>query len=190
MKQLIKKILKEETEFNILEKFVKRELDKKVKMGELPRIFHQSLKLLSLDKYVDEIQKIYFDYVGGPEEAFKMFKDFINNNIITEKDLKDVGINLPAEDKFKVKLLIDNPDYRGKRIVGRNDELEMGFSIIDGTFITSEGIMTLDELFEERYDDIWLDVGDVLRSEIEDYVESVSNNFGLEFDTITSHWDD
>lgn len=190
MKQLIKKILKEETEFNILEKFVKRELDKKVKMGELPRIFHQSLKLLSLDKYVDEIQKIYFDYVGGPEEAFKMFKDFINNNIITEKDLKDVGINLPAEDKFKVKLLIDNPDYRGKRIVGRNDELEMGFSIIDGTFITSEGIMTLDELFEERYDDIWLDVTDDLRYQIEGYVEVVAASFFLEFSLVSTEFMD
>ena len=43
---------------------------------------------------------------------------------------------------------------------------------------------------DERYDDIWLDVTDHLRSEIEFYILNISEgDFGLYFDTATSHWD-
>jgi len=74
--------------------------------------------------------------------------------------------------------------------MGSNEELEFGFALLDGQFATSEGILTLEELNEERYDDIWIDVTDYLRTELEDYVWSVGNNFGLEFDAYTSYWDD
>ena len=87
------------------------------------------------------------------------------------------------EDIYKIKIYkIYNENFEP------DDELEYSFDIVSGQFETSDGILTLEELMDERYDDIWLDVTDHLKSEIEYYVESVGNNFGLEFDVITSHW--
>ena len=45
-----------------------------------------------------------------------------------------------------------------------------GFDLISGQFGTSEGILTLKELYKEKYDDIWVDVRDHMTNEIEDYI--------------------
>ena len=191
MRDLIRKILKENTDYEIVKRTVIKQLEKKVKSGEVPSLNYNYLQKIGLGNFEDEIRQIYFDFVGGEEEAFKLFKKYLEGKVITDVDIRNIGRNVFPQDKYEFQITrIYNSDYRGNRIIGNNEELEFGFELLDGQFDTSEGIMTLDELIEERYDDIWLDVGDVLRSEIEDYVESVSNNFGLEFDTITSHWDD
>ena len=192
MKNLIRKILKEDANIKVLKKYITRDLQKQVDSGEIPMLDFVDLARKKLSEtYYDEIRNIYFDFVGGEEEAFKLFKKYLEGKIITDKNIRSIGWNINPNEYYKVKIIkVYNLDYRGNRIIGNNEELEFGFELLNGQFDTSEGIMTLDELIEERYDDIWLDVGDVLRSEIEDYVESVSNNFGLEFDTITSHWAD
>jgi hypothetical protein len=191
MRDLIRKILKENTDYEIVKRTVIKQLEKKVKSGEVPSLNYNYLQKIGLGNFEDEIRQIYFDFVGGEEEAFKLFKKYLEGKVITDVDIRNIGRNVFPQDKYEFQITrIYNSDYRGNRIIGNNEELEFGFELLNGQFDTSEGIMTLDELIEERYDDIWLDVGDVLRSEIEDYVESVSNNFGLEFDTITSHWDD
>ena len=191
MRDLIRKILKENTDYEIVKRTVIKQLEKKVKSGEVPSLNYNYLQKIGLGNFEDEIRQIYFDFVGGEEEAFKLFKKYLEGKVITDVDIRNIGRNVFPQDKYEFQITrIYNSDYRGNRIIGNNEELEFGFKLLNGQFDTSEGIMTLDELLEERYDDIWLDVEDVLRSEIEDYVESVSNNFGLEFDTITSHWDD
>ncbi len=191
MRDLIRKILKENTDYEIVKRTVINQLEKKVKSGEVPSLNFNYLRKIGLGNFEDEIKQIYFDFVGGEEEAFKLFKKYLEGKVITDVDIRNIGRNVYPQDKYEFQITrIYNSDYRGYRIIGNNEELEFGFKLLNGQFDTSEGIMTLDELIEERYDDIWLDVEDVLRSEIEDYVESVSNNFGLEFDTITSHWDD
>jgi hypothetical protein len=48
----------------------------------------------------------------------------------------------------------------------------------------------LEELYGEEYDEIWTDVTDNLKWEIEDYVLSQARNFGLEFDDTESYWND
>ncbi len=189
MRDLIRKILKENTDYEIVKRTVIKQLEKKVKSGEVPSLNYNYLQKIGLGNFEDEIRQIYFDFVGGEAEPFKLFKKYLEGKVITDVDIRNIGRNVFPQDKYEFQITrIYNSDYRGKRILGSNEELEFGFKLLDGEFDTSEGMMTLDELLEERYDDIWLDVEDVLRSEIEDYVESVANNFGLTFDTITSHF--
>lgn len=162
-----------------------------VRSGKIPMLNIVDLERKKLSTYIDEITKWYLEFVGGEEKAFQLFKKYLEGKIITDEDIKNMGRKVNDNDKYIVKItIIYNLDYRGNRIVGSNEELEFGFALLDGQFETSEGILTLEELYEERYDDIWLDVTDFLRSEIEDYVSIVVENFGLQFDDYTSYWDD
>jgi len=192
MKNLIRKILKEDANIKVLKTYITRNLQKQVDSGKIPMLDFIDLERKKLSQnYFNEIKQIYFDFVGGGEEAFKLFKKYIDGKIITDKDIRNIGHNVFPEDQYKVKITrIYNLDYRGNRIIGSNEELEFGFDLLDGQFATSKGILTLEELYDERYDDEWYDATVYLRSEIEDYVRSVANNFGLEFDDYTSHWDD
>lgn len=192
MRNLIRKILKEDANIKVLKTYITRNLQKQVDSGKIPMLDFIDLERKKLSQnYFNEIKQIYFDFVGSEEDAFKLFKKYLENKIITDEDIRNIGRKVLPEDQYKIKITrIYNLDYRGNRIVGNNEELEFGFRLLDGQFATSEGILTLKKLYEDRYDDIWLDVTDHLRTEIEDYVWSVVNNFGLEFDVYTSHWDD
>ena len=191
MKNLIRKILKEDANIKVLKKYITRDLQKQVDSGEIPMLDFVDLARKKLSEtYYDEIRNIYFDFVGGEEEAFKLFKKYLEGKIITDKNIRSIGWNINPNEYYKVKIIkVYNLDYRGNRIIGNNEELEFGFALLDGQFDTSEGILSLGELYDEEYDSAWLDMEDSLRGQIEDYVESVANNFGLEFDTITSYWD-
>jgi hypothetical protein len=191
MKDLIKKILKEDTDFEIVKRTVTKLLEKKVKDGEVPTLNFNYLKKMGLTKFYDEIRKIYYDFVGGPEEAFKLFKKSMEGKIITKNELKNAGISVHPEDNYIIKITrIFNPDYRGSRVVGSNSELEFGFDLLDGEFITDLGVLTLEELYREQYESIWYDVENYLKYEMEDYVWYIAENeFGLEFDYTVSSWD-
>jgi hypothetical protein len=191
MKSIIRKILIEDSKLNTLKKYFINMWNDQVRSGKIPMLNIIDLERKKLSTYIDEITKWYLEFVGGEEKAFQLFKKYLENKVITDKDVRNIGRNVIPEDQYKIKITrIYNLDYRGDRIVGSNEELEFGFDLLDGQFATSEGILTLEELYEDRYDDIWLDVTDYLRNELEDYVESVAINFGLEFDVYTSHWND
>jgi hypothetical protein len=191
MKSIIRKILIEDSKLNKLKKYFINMWNDQVRSGKIPMLNIVDLERKKLSTYIDEITKWYLEFVGGEEKAFQLFKKYLENKIITDEDIKNTGRQFNDNDKYIVKITkIYNLDYRGNRIVGSNEELEFGFALLDGQFETSEGILTFEELYEERYDDIWLDVTDFLRSEIEDYVWSITKNFGIEFNDYTSHWDD
>lgn len=192
MKELIRKILRENTDYDIIKKIVTKSFERQVNSGQIPKINFLDLKRKGLSDYQDEVFGIYHDFVGDSEEAFKLFDKYMTGKIITDVDVRNFGIKVDPEDQYKVRITrIYNPDYRGKRIVGTNEELEFGFELVYGQFITSRGILTIDELYSEEHDDIWLDVTDHLRSEIEYYVCEVAEyDFGLPFEDSTSHWND
>lgn len=189
MKDLIRKILKEETDFNLLKPFITKSLEKQVNSGEIPKINFLELNKIGLASYKDEVFEIYYDFVGGPEQAFKLFKKYIQDITFTDEDIRKIGRRVYPDDHYKIKInRIYNLDYRGNRIVGNNEELEFGFKVLYGQFATSEGILTLDKLVNDfEHEDAMIDVFDNLRSEVEDYVWSVANNFCLEFDVFTSY---
>ena len=68
--------------------------------------------------------------------------------------------------------------------------LGFGFYIIDGNFETSDGQLTYEELMDEHYDDIYHDVTNWLRGELEGYVYEICLSFGLDFTRVDSTWDD
>jgi hypothetical protein len=189
MKNLIRQILKEEETNKVLKNYIIKLLQRQVDSGLIPKLDSIDLYRKGFRNYFEQINNWYHEFVGGEEEAFKLFKKYLEDKSITDEDIKKIGRMVFPSDHYKIIIKrIYNLDYKGNRIIGSNEELEFGFSLLVGQFETSEGIMTLEELYNDINDDIRLDVEDVLRSEIEDYVDSIANNFGLEFDVITSHW--
>ena len=189
MKNLIRRILKEDANIKVLKKYITRDLQKQVDSGEVPMLdFIDLVRKKLSENYFNEIKQIYFDFVGGEEEAFKLFKKYIEGKIITDEDIRNIGRKVLPEDQYKIEIIrIYNPDYSGNRIIGNNQELEFVFELLNGQFATSEGILTLHMLYDEEYDNIWGEVTDHMKYELEDYVLSISKNFGLEFDVCTSH---
>lgn len=184
MKNIIKRILNEDANLKVLTKYITKDLQKQVSSGKIPMLDFTDLARKKLsENYYDEIINIYFDFVGGPEEAFKLFKTYIVGKTISDDDLRKSGVAVMEEDIYKIKIYkIFNESFEP------GDELEFVFDIVSGQFVTSQGVLTLKELYKEEYDDIWVDVTDHLRSEIEFYILNVASDFGLYFDVATSHW--
>lgn len=191
MKNLIRRILEEDNNIKVIKKYIIRDLQKKVNSGKIPMLDFLDLERKGLSNYLDEIKQIYFDFVGDGEEAFKLFKNFIDDKNITEKDIEGIGIRIDPNDKYRIKLTgIYNPDYRGSRVVGSNTILEFGFALLDGQFMTDQGVLSMEELYDDEYDEIWEDITSNLKWEIEDYVLIQALNFGLDFDDTEIYWND
>lgn len=188
MKKLIKKILTEETNnLSTLKKYFINMWEKQVSSGKNPRIPNLTTLIRQrLDTYVNEINSWYLEFVGGGENAKKMLEDFLDNITVTEDDFNKVDQHIGPNDKFKIKItgVQEFTTYKNQ------PEIQFGFYIIDGIFETSDGQLTLEELYEDRYDDIWIDVTDWLRGELEGYVHSIGLTFGFDFTYVDSQWND
>ena len=83
MKNIIRKILKEEEGNKAIKSYVTKMFKKQIDSGEIPRINFLEIRRRNLTNHWDTIVKTYFDFVGGEEEAFKLFKNVIDGKIIT-----------------------------------------------------------------------------------------------------------
>jgi hypothetical protein len=180
MRNKIKKILKEEETNKVLKNYIIKLLERQVEAGLTPQLDIIDLERKGFLIYMDKIKEWYREFVGGDEEAFKLFKRTLEGKIVTDKDFRKITINVAPQDNYEISIIeIHNPDYRGKRIVGTNmEELEFSYGIIDGQFETNEGIMTLDEIYDDISGDLVVDVFESLAYEIEDYMMVMTANFG------------
>lgn len=188
MKKLIKKILTEETNnVSNLKKYFINIWEKQVSSGKPPRIPDiVDLIRKRLDIYVDDINSWYLEFVGGEDNAKKMLESYLDNITVTQDDFNKVGQRIGPNDRFEIKIT---------GVINWNDsmeesEIQFGFYIIDGNFETSDGQLTYEELMDEHYDDIYHDVTNWLRGELEGYVHTISLTFGLNFNFAESQWDD
>ena len=111
----------------------------------------------------------------------------MTNLTVTDVDMRKVDQNINPEDKFEILITrIFNESYDEKNI----NQLEFGFMIKDATLLTDEGILTWDELWDQKYNNIWDDIENWLRGELEGYVHTIQLDFGLDFLYIDSQWDD
>jgi hypothetical protein len=185
MKSIIRKILIEDSKLNKLKKYFINMWNDQVRSGKIPMLNIVDLERKKLSTYIDEITKWYLEFVGGKDKAFELFDQYITNLKVTDKDLRNSYQNIHSNDHFEVMITRSfEKNYM------ENGELEFGFYIINGTFDTSDGQLTYEELMDDHYDDIFWDVENWLRGEIEGYVHTIQLNFGLNYLDVTSLWDD
>ncbi len=190
MKKLIKQILKEETESNVLRKHLFKIFKKQIDSGLAPHIPYEDLRRKKLTVYIELIDKLYFEFLEnhyGVSDGFEKAKTLFHNTIknTNEKDLKSVGIGT-GQDRFEV--YIPWLEFSGDQI---QLNVEFGFLINDCYLETEDGMKTYDELLDDDFSDYeWTEVTDFLRSGVEEYVQRKGYDFGLNIFDVESEWAD
>lgn len=192
MRNLIKKILKEETNGErILKNYILKVFQKQVDSGLTPHIPYEDFRRKKLTTHIELIDKFYFEFLEehyGVSDGFEKAKTLFQNEIkrANEKDLKNVGIDATVQDQFEVS--IPWLEFSGD-IIQLN--VEFGFSIVDCYLETEDGMKTYEELLSDDFSDVWwVEITDYLRGEIEDYVQRKGYDFGLNILNSNSHWAD
>jgi hypothetical protein len=191
MKNLIKKILKEEEGNKVIKNYVTKMWKKQVDSGLIPHIPYEDLQKRKLTQRIESIDKWYFEFLEdhyGVSDGFEKSKTLFQNAIavITEEDLKKMDIDV-GQDKFEVSIpWIEFYDVDSER---RN--IEFGFKIIDCYLETDNGMKTYEEMLDNKFPDyLWVEVTDVLKQEIEEYVQMKGYDFGLNILVSESVWSD
>jgi hypothetical protein len=193
MKKLIRQILKEEKEkkeTKVLKNYILGLFQKQVKSGLTPHIPYEDLRRKKLTTYIELIDKWYFEFLEshyGVSDGFEKAKTLFHNSVenTNNEDLNNFGIDT-GQDRFEVS--IPWVEFSGDQI---QLNVEFGFLINDCYLETEDGMKTYDEMLDDDFSDyLWNDVTDVLRSQIEDYLQIKGYDFGLNIFDTESYWAD
>ena len=191
MKNLIKKILKEEEGNKVVKNYVTKMFKKQVDSGLTPRIPYEDLRKKKLTQHIELIDKWYFEFLenhygvsSGFEKAKTLYEEAVKT--VTEKDLKSFGIDT-GQDRFEVSI----PWLDFLEIDSVQMDVNFGFKIIDCYLETGDGMKTYEEMLSNDFSDYeWTEVTDFLRSGVEEYVQIKGYDFGLNIFNSYSDWDD
>jgi hypothetical protein len=172
MKDLIRKILREDVNVSGLKKYITGIFETQVKRGEIPHIPFIDLERKKIYNNTNSeiIDQWYIEFVGGINKAKDNF--FKSIETVTDKDVRELGFKIHPQDSYTIEIPWIDFDETTKLII-------FGFVIKDCTLLTDNGLMTYQELLNDQDDQFWVDVTDWLRAEIEIYVAEKSKSFGL-----------
>ena len=191
MKNLIRKILKEEQGNKVIKNYVTKMFKKQIDSGLIPYIPYEDLRKKKLTQHIELIDKWYFEFLenhygvsSGFEKAKTLFQNAIAN--ITEEDLKKMDIDI-GQDKFEVSI----PWIEFYDVDSERKNVEFGFKIIDCYIETDNGMKTYEEMLDNMFPDyLWVEVTDALKRVIEEYVQMKGYDFGLDILVSESVWSD
>jgi hypothetical protein len=174
MKELIRKILKEETEDHLKTFFFKM-WDKQKEKDGVAFFNQEAIEKLGLikDNYTKHnILQYYIDYVGGRENQKKEFIEYIESGIFNSLDIKTIQDRLPMDFKF----VISNVEINNRR------ELFGNYVIIEGSWIdidTGESFSIITG--ENEIDDMstFFELKSEIADAIDEFVDEIGNKFGL-----------
>ena len=191
MKRLIKKILKEEEGNKVIKNYVTKMWKKQVDSGLIPHIPYEDLQKRKLNHRIESIDKWYFEFLEnhyGVSDGFEKAKTLFHDTIadITEEDLKKMDIDV-GQDKFEVSI----PWIEFYDIDSEKRNVEFGFKITDCYLETDNGMKTYEEMLDNKFPDyLWVEITDVLKQQIEEYVQMKGYDFGLNILVSESVWSD
>lgn len=182
MRDLIRHILREDTNISVLKKYITGIFEKQISEGKIP--FIPVDDLIRKKIYQDNVKLInsfYLEFVGGVDKAKdNLFKSI---ELTTDKDVRDLGYSIHPQDSYEIIIPWMDFDDNSRFIF-------FGFAIRDCKLTTDRGLMTYEELLDDTDDQFWVEVTDWLRGDIEDYVMKKSFYFGLEGYVTESVWSD
>lgn len=190
MKNLIKQILKEESDSVVLKKHIFKIFKKQVDSGLTPHIPYEDLRRKKLTIYIELIDKWYFEFLEshyGVSDGFEKAKTLFHNSVknTNNEDLNNFGIST-GQDRFEVS--IPWLEFSGDLI---QSDVEFGFSINDCYLETEDGMKTYEELLNDDFSDYWwVEITDDLRGQVEAYIQIKGYDFGLNILNVESEWAD
>ena len=174
----IRKVLKEETNLDLLHKYFLKKWESQVSSGQTPKIGYEDTRRKGLSTFLDSIDEWYRDFVGGHEKAYELFLDGIKDLYITSEDISKSGIKVYDNDVFEVKIHKIYSDYGG--YMNGEDTFIYSFIILDGTIDTINGTKTLDEVLDGPREIFW-DVMDYVSQLVDRYLKYLQYEFGVDY---------
>jgi hypothetical protein len=174
MKELIRKILKEETEDHLKTFFFKM-WDKQKEKNGIAFFNQEAIEKLGLikDNYTrHNILQYYIEYMGGRENQKKEFIEYIEGRIFNSLDIKTIQDRLPMDFNF----VISNIEISNRR------ELFGNYVIIEGFWVdpdTGESFSVITG--ENEIDDMstFFELQTEIADAIDEFVYEIGNKFGL-----------
>lgn len=186
MKNLIRHILKETTE-NPLKKYWFNKWDKEKSKGNIPRYDYNLIRKLGLGEKWEKIMDYYVEYIGGPEEAKKVFIDFLSSKEFTTEDISDQGIGIGGYD-FSFRII--NPRITQTKMLGNGEpELYLSLLITNGyvTLMTTGEEIDLTDI--ESIDEyLWWELSNEIKDMILDFVKDIAGSFDIQIWDVIIDW--
>lgn len=195
MKNLIKKILKEESSNpdNNLKKFLTKRWDEQKQKGLMPSIY--DINKLGLSSKRNEIIRYYSEYMGydGENSRSNVVKQYLLNHIFTENEITEMKDSF---DDGKIQVKFDKVEFndiiRYKFLI----ELDIKFTVLSGSFYNSmeERVINFssDENEFEDFVEYW-EFKEAIEQVVEAFVFETLEAFGYDtnddFDYIKVEWD-
>ena len=82
MRSIIKKILNEDVKLDRLHTYFLKKWESQVKSGQKPKIDYIDTIRKGLGDFIIQIDDWYFDFVGGEENAYKLFIEELKDLVI------------------------------------------------------------------------------------------------------------
>lgn len=195
MKNLIKKILKEESNSpdNNLKKFFIKRWDEQKQKGLMPSIY--DINKLGLSNKRNEILSYYSEYMGydGENSRSNVVKQYLLNHIFTEKEITEMKDSF---DDGKIEVRFDNVEFneiiRYKFLI----ELDIKFTVLSGSFYNSMEERVYNFSSEENeFEDFveYWEFKEAIEQVVEAFVFETLEAFGYDinddFDYIKVEWD-
>jgi hypothetical protein len=182
MRDIIRQVLKEETDYDRLLSYFKKKWDKEKDNGVRPVFVYTEPRKLGLQKYSNIIRLGFIDYyeknIGNPyEDVIKELTD----NTFTTNDMRDLEISIGSYDfKFKIKDIIayDIPKD------GSYGKLKVYVKIIKGTVSHNGEIFDLTDEKNAEEHKYWFDVESVLEDLFYEFIEKKLLSYGINLDDL------
>lgn len=179
MRSIIKKILNEDVKLDRLHTYFLKKWESQVKSGQKPKIDYLDAIRKGLGDFIIQIDNWYFDFVGGEENAYKLFIEELKDLVISSDDISNSNVDIHIGDTFEVqinKIYSDYSDYR----FGDEDNFSYGFYILSANIETHLGMLNLEQFDELDMTSYW-EIIEYITDLVNQYLKYLQYDFGVNY---------
>lgn len=179
MRSIIKKILNEDVKLDRLHTYFLKKWESQVKSGQKPKIDYLDTIRKGLGDFIIQIDNWYFDFVGGEENAYKLFIEELKDLVISSDDISNSNVDIHIGDTFEVqinKIYSNYSDYRFRD----EDNFSYGFYILSANIETHLGMLNLEQFDELDMTSYW-EIIEYITDLVNQYLKYLQYDFGVNY---------
>jgi len=183
MRSIIKKILNEDVKLDRLHTYFLKKWESQVKSGQKPKIDYIDTIRKGLGDFIIQIDDWYFDFVGGEENAYKLFIEELKDLVISSDDISNsnlgfVGSDIHIGDTFEVQIIKIYSDYSDYRF--GDDICSYRFYILSANIDTHLGMLNLEQFDELDMTSYW-EIIEYITDLVNQYLKYLQYDFGVNY---------
>ena len=179
LRNKIKKYLVESNQLKILRNYFFKIWQKQVDSGSKPTIDVVDIKRKKLFDWIMDIKRFYYEFIGGKEKSYEFLEEYLIGNEFTMEDVRKKGVTVYDGESYTFR--VDSFD-----IDSTSYSMDVYIFLLDGNFQFGppNEVMNLRDLEKNSSQHFLDDLLQVVAFQIEDFVYKISDEFGLEINTV------